>query len=407
MKNGKIYPWALVGLLWVVALLNYMDRQILSTLQGAIATDIPQLRLAENFGQLMAVFLWIYALIGPFAGMAGDKFDKKRVIVLSLGIWSFITLLMGAAQNFAQLYVLRAGMGFSEALYLPAALALIASVHSEKTRGLAVGIHMTGLYVGQALGGFGAALADICSWRAAFAWLGGFGVCYALLLSVFLKSAKTAAPKTAQTRGLGGVLGCFSSLLKNPQFIIILFYFAAISMPSWASKNWLPTLFAQNLDLDMKIAGPAATISLALASFAGVMIGGILSDKLGARFLRGRIFVLSAGLFLCVPGLVFMGFCQSAPLVVAAALCFGLGFGFLDASNMPVLCQFVGAERRSAAYGLMNTIGVAAGGAVTVLFGRLSDGGSLGAAFASLAIFMLAVLAVVSAFLKPKNSEAE
>ena len=123
MFNNRVYRWLLVGLLWVVALLNYMDRQILSTLQPAISVDIPQLRLAENFGQLMAVFLWIYAIIAPFAGMAGDKFDKKWVIVYSLGIWSLITFLMGFAQNFTQLYILRAGMGFSEALYLPAALA--------------------------------------------------------------------------------------------------------------------------------------------------------------------------------------------------------------------------------------------------------------------------------------------
>ena len=403
MDGRKIYPWVLVALLWVVALLNYMDRQILSTLQGAIAADIPQLRRAENFGQLMAVFLWIYAIIGPFAGMAGDRFDKKRVIVFSLGIWSLITLLMGAAQNFAQLYILRAGMGFSEALYLPAALALIASVHTDKSRGLAVGIHMTGLYVGQALGGFGAALADAASWRSAFAILGMFGVLYAAALSFSIKSEEKSAdaPKTK----IADIFSPIWGLLKSGQFLIILFYFAAISMPSWASKNWLPTLFAQNLGLDMKIAGPTATITLAASSFAGVLLGGFLSDRLGAKFLRGRIYVLAMGLFLCIPGIVFMGFCQSPALIVASGLCFGLGFGFLDASNMPVLCQFVDARRRAGGYGLMNTAGVTAGGVVTVLFGKLADGDELGGAFASLAIFMGAVLLVVLLFLRPKQSE--
>ena len=405
MCKDKAYPWLLVGLLWVVALLNYMDRQILSTLQTSIAVDIPQLRLAENFGQLMAVFLWIYAIIGPFAGMAGDRFDKKRVIVYSLGIWSLITLLMGFAQNFTQLYVLRAGMGLSEALYLPAALALIASEHTDRTRALAVGIHMTGLYVGQALGGFGAVLAGVASWRMAFIALGVFGIAYALLLCVCLRSSKTISTNSTENQGFGGVIDSFKNLLKNPQFIVILFYFAAISMPSWASKNWLPTLFAQNLNLDMKIAGPTATITLALASFVGVVVGGIMSDKLGARFLRGRIFVLSVGLFLCIPGLVFMGFCQSAVWVVVAGLCFGVGFGFLDASNMPVLCQFVNSRSRAGAYGVMNTVGVSAGAVVTVLFGRLSDGGNLGVAFASLAIFMAIVLVVVSALLKPKKQD--
>ena len=403
MFNNRVYRWLLVGLLWVVALLNYMDRQILSTLQPAISVDIPQLRLAENFGQLMAVFLWIYAIIAPFAGMAGDKFDKKWVIVYSLGIWSLITFLMGFAQNFTQLYILRAGMGFSEALYLPAALALIASVQTDKSRGLAFGIHMTGLFVGQALGGFGAILSDVASWRLAFITLGLFGVCYAFLLSVCLRSSRATSEKIDNRVVSINLIDSFKTLLRNQQFIIILFYFGAISMPSWASKNWLPTLFAQNLDLEMKLSGPIATISLAVASFIGVMIGGMLSDKLGARFLRGRVFVLSMGLFLCIPGLIFMGFCQSAIWVIISCICFGVGFGFLDASNMPVLCQFIDSRSRAGAYGFMNTVGVSAGGIVTILFGKLSDDGNLGTAFASLAIFMAIVLVVVSVFLKPKK----
>ena len=153
MIESKKYPWIVVGLLWVVALLNYMDRQMLSTMKPSMMVDIIELQTATNFGRLMAVFLWIYGCMSPVAGMIADRVSKKWLIIGSLFVWSAVTFSMGYAKTFDQLYWLRAIMGVSEALYIPAGLALIAEFHDSKTRSLAVGIHMTGLYMGQALGG--------------------------------------------------------------------------------------------------------------------------------------------------------------------------------------------------------------------------------------------------------------
>jgi len=77
MKNSKFYPWIVVGLLWVVALLNYMDRQMLSTMQEAMKVDIVELNKAEAFGALMAIFLWIYGFLSPVAGMVADRVSRK------------------------------------------------------------------------------------------------------------------------------------------------------------------------------------------------------------------------------------------------------------------------------------------------------------------------------------------
>ena len=152
MINSKKYPWMVVALLWVVALLNYMDRQMLSTLKPSMQIDIHELQTAANFGYLMAIFLWIYGFMSPLAGMIADRVNRKWLIVGSLFVWSAVTFAMGYAKTFDQLYWLRAIMGVSEALYIPAGLSLIADYHSSKTRSLAIGIHMTGLYMGQALG---------------------------------------------------------------------------------------------------------------------------------------------------------------------------------------------------------------------------------------------------------------
>lgn len=146
MKNKSIYPWVVVGLLWIVALLNYMDRQMLSTMQEAMKVDIVELNKAEAFGALMAIFLWIYGFMSPVAGIIADRVNRKWLVVGSLFVWSAVTFLMGYAHDFHELYWLRAIMGVSEALYIPSALSLIADWHEGKSRSLAVGVHMTGLY---------------------------------------------------------------------------------------------------------------------------------------------------------------------------------------------------------------------------------------------------------------------
>ena len=196
MKSSSKYPWIVVGLLWVVALLNYMDRQMLSTMRPSMQVDIAELESAANFGRLMAIFLWIYGFMSPVAGIIADKLNRKWLITISLAVWSGVTLAMGYAETFEQLYVLRAIMGVSEALYIPAGLSLIADYHTSKTRSLAIGIHMTGLYMGQALGGFGATIADRFSWETAFTSFGAIGIFYSLVLVFFLKEKKDREKKS-------------------------------------------------------------------------------------------------------------------------------------------------------------------------------------------------------------------
>ena len=176
MINEKKYPWVLVGLLWVVALLNYMDRQMLSVMKPTMQLNIAELSSATNFGYLMAIFLWVYGCMSPVSGFIADKFNRKWLIILSLFVWSGVTFSMGYATTYNQVYWLRAIMGVSEALYIPAGLSLIADFHSSKTRSLAIGIHMTGFYAGQALGGFGATAAAAYSWQTTFHYFGLTGM---------------------------------------------------------------------------------------------------------------------------------------------------------------------------------------------------------------------------------------
>ena len=406
----KYYPWVLVALLWFVALLNYMDRQMLSTMQEAMKVDISELNQAEAFGALMAVFLWIYGIVSPFAGIIADRMSRKWLVVGSIFVWSAVTFLMGYAHNFTQLYWLRAFMGISEALYIPSALSLIADWHEGKSRSLAIGIHMTGLYVGQAIGGFGATLAAMLSWNAAFHWFGVIGIIYSIVLLLLLKENPKHAQKQATTTGEKPSRNPFRGLsvvFSTWAFWIILFYFAVPSLPGWATKNWLPTLFADNLNIPMASAGPISTITIAVSSFVGVILGGILSDRWVQRNIRGRVYTSAIGLGLTVPALILLGFGHSLIAVVGAGLCFGVGYGIFDANNMPILCQFISSKYRSTAYGRMNMTGVCAGAAVTQVLGKWTDGGNLGLGFALLGAVVVLALILQLSCLRPTTDNME
>ena len=411
LKSSKAYPWIVVGLLWVVALLNYMDRQMLSTMREAMQIDIAELESAVNFGRLMAIFLWIYGCISPFAGAIADRISRKWLIIGSLTVWSGVTLAMGFCTTYNQVYVLRALMGISEALYIPAGLSLIADYFTGSSRSLAVGIHMTGLYLGQAVGGFGATIAAAFSWQQTFMCFGIAGVAYAALLAIMLEDRRNekseCVPDAAEPPAKEPVWKSFALIFSNISFWTILFFFAASSLPGWSTKNWLPTLFAESLGIPMSQAGPLSTITIAVSSFFGVLIGGSLSDNWVRKNIRGRIYTSAIGLAMMIPALVFIGLGSGLVSAIGAGVCFGVGYGMFDTNNMPILCQFVSSRHRATAYGIMNMTGVFFGALITQVLGRWADNGNLGLGFALMAAALGIALLLQLTVLRPTTDNLE
>ena len=418
LKLKKWYPWMVVGLLWVVALLNYMDRQMLSTMRDAMALDISELESKIMFGKVMAAFMWIYGFMSPISGIVADRVNRKWLIVVSLGVWSTVTLLMGYATSYEQVYWLRALMAVSEALYIPAALSLIADYFTGKQLSLAIGIHMTGLYMGQAIGGFGAFVAEHLSWQSTFHWFGIVGIVYAFVLMVFLyeKRSETAAEKaedkklplgTVLKNNVAAIKSSLGMLLTNIAFWTIIFFFASSSIPGWATKNWLPTLFSDSLNVEMSVAGPIATITIAFASFIGVMVGGPMADKWSKTNLKGRIYTSAIGLAMMIPSLVLMGFGTTFIAAIGAGMLFGLGYGLFDANNMPILCQFVPDRSRATAYGMMNMTGLFIGALATNVLGTLAENNNMGLGFACMAGVLCLALLLQLTVLKPKTLNME
>ena len=398
------YAWLLVGVLWVVALLNYLDRQIIFSVFPLLEAE---LKLSgTQLGLLSTAFLWVYGLLSPIAGYLGDRFGRRRIILISLMVWSIVTWMTAHAGNFSELLLARAWMGISEACYLPAALALIADYHTERSRSLATGLHTSGIYAGMVLGGAGGGwLGERYGWRLAFTLLGIVGIVYILVLAPVLHRLGTAA-SGPEEGSKPRFLAAIKELFSLQGFGSLTLVFIATSIANWMIYTWLPLYLYERFHMTLSGAGFSATIYIQAASVAGVVIGGWLADRWSASTSQGRIFTQALGLAASAPFLFLIGVTASQLLLVLALLMFGFGKGMYDCNTMPVLCQIARPEVRSTGYGIFNLAGCLAGGVVAPLAGALKATLGIGGAFqvAGVLLFLSVVLLLRLRFQEPAGN---
>ena len=392
---GK-WAWACVAVLWVVVMLNYFDRQLLAVLNQSITEGKDGIQMSQaDFGMVTSAFLIVYAALSPVGGFLADRFSRKFIILCSLVVWSAVTYMTGKAGSYEELIFWRALMGVSEAFYIPAALALISDYHRGKTRSMATGIHMSGIYAGQVLAGCGAMMAgDPCQlgWRLTFETFGFIGVAYALIVIFFLrdpeaaptsaaadeeKKPEVAAPAADFT--LGDVL---RNLFTGRAFAMLLVAYAIAGFANWFLMNWYPRLLIDMFGIPEDEAGPQATSWINFAKYGAVLIAAVIADMWYARTNNPNARAY-------VPGI---GFCLAGPCVVVAMLPalglpieFGLAAtlglvamqgvaqGSLDATLMPVLRSQIDERFSATGYGLLNLTSVGAGALISWLGGYLKD----------------------------------
>lgn len=368
------YAWTIVALLWPVALLNYLDRQMLATMKASMVADIPSIANKADWGLILGCFKWTYAVLSPFGGYLADRLSRKHVICASLAVWSLVTWWTGRVTTFHELLAARALMGISEAFYIPAALALIADFHPGDTRSRAVGLHQSGIYVGQILGGYAGFVADSPEhgWRWAFSTCGLMGVIYALPLLALMRNpapAPGAAPGGRRER----VQGVIPGLLGNRDFILLVLYFTLPAIAGWVVRDWMPDILREKFGLGQGHAGVRAIVYVQVASLIGAVVGGTLADRWMRVTARGRIYTSAIGMSLFLPALFGVGNAGTIGLAVAGLLIFGFGWGFFDGNNMPILCQITRPEWRATGYGIMNLVSISCGGFGDWIFGALRD----------------------------------
>lgn len=366
--------WLVVGLLWPVALLNYLDRQMLATMKTSMVTDIAGLTSDAQWGFVLGSFKWVYAVLSPIGGYIADRFSRKRIIVVSLFAWSAVTWLTGHVQNYEQLVWTRALMGISEAFYIPAALALIADFHLGHTRSRAVGIHQTGIYVGLILGGYAGYVADAPAfgWRWAFSAAGLVGVLYSFPLFFLLRDPPRPAGDVKESLS---PMRAASELLTNRNYLLLVLYFMLPAIAGWVIKDWMPVILKNQFHLSQGRAGVIAVLYVQLATIGGAILGGWLADRWMRRTARGRIYVSAIGMTLFLPALFGLGNPGTIFLAAMFLVLFGIGWGFFDCNNMPILCQITRPQLRATGYGIMNLVSISCGGLGDWGFGVLQDRG--------------------------------
>ena len=395
--------WLVVGLLWVVGCLNYLDRVMITTMRGSIKEAIPM--TDAQFGLLTTVFLLVYAVLSPFAGFLADRFNRSRVIVGSLFVWSLVTWLTSHAKTYDQLLLTRALMGVSEACYIPAALALIADYHRGPTRSLANGVHLSGVMVGSALGGIGGWLAERHGWAYAFGLLGLMGIGYSFVILFLLRDppptgrpAGTTPEPVPKVRFVEAIVSLFS----RPAFILALFYWGLLGVAGWAVMGWMPTYLNEQFNLSQGTAGLSATGYVNIAALLGMLIGGAWADRWSRSNERARILVPMIGLCVAAPGILLASSTPVLAVALMALVCYGLARSFADTNMMPILCMIADPRYRATGYGLLNFCACAVGGATIYAGGLLRDAHVDISRIFQFAAGCIAICAVLLLFVRPQ-----
>lgn len=371
--------WLIVGLLWFVGCLNYLDRVMITTMRESLVAAIPM--TDAQFGLLTTLFLLVYAVFSPFAGFIADRFNRSKVIIVSFIIWSAVTWLTAHAKNYEQLLATRALMGISEACYIPAALALIADYHRTTTRSFANGVHLSGVLAGSGLGGLGGWIAERHGWGHAFMLFGQLGIALAVVLIFFLRdrpadqngSTPGGATTTASTTPPVRLGEALRSLLGNKNFLLALTYWSLMGASSWAVIGWMPTYLNEQFKLGQGVAGLSATGYYQAAALVGVLVGGIWADRWSRKQVLGPIYVVMVGIAVAAPSILLVSVTDTLVVALGGLVLFGLTKSFVDANMMPILTLIVDSRYRATGYGLLNLSACVVGGASIYAGGVLRD----------------------------------
>lgn len=368
--------WLVVVFLWPVAMLNYLDRQMLATMRSSVMADIPTIGTEANWGIMLGQFKWVYAFLSPLGGYLADRFSRRFTICGSLFVWSAVTWWTGRVTTFDELLIARSLMGISEAFYIPSALALISDYHTGPTRSRAVGIHQMAIYCGVIAGGFGGDVADepALGWRFAFLVCGVFGMLYAIPLAFVLRDVPRAQPVDgSQLTPKPSPITAIGELIANRSFLLLVMYFTLPALAGWIVRDWGPAILKDQFQIAQGKAGRYATIFWQSGAIVSAILGGWLADRWMRRTDRGRIYVSAIGMGLIIPAIFGLGHAATLAMAVGFLVLFGLGWGLFDGNNMPILCQIVRPELRATGYGIMNFVSISFGGIADWQFGALRD----------------------------------
>lgn len=358
-------PRTLLMFMWGAYFLNYCDRQAIFAMFPALKAD---LGLTDTqLGLTGTIFLWVYGIGCPIAGQLADRVSKRWLVVFSLAVWSVVTFATGLVGTAFALLALRAAMGVSEALYMPAAISLTANAHAPEKRSRAIAWLTTAQIFGTAGGAwFGGWMAQHGRWREAFFCLGVMGLLYAVPYFLFLRKVDENAQ--VETKPAGAKLA-IAALVRVPTYLMLCVVFPLFLFGLWLIYSWLPDFLHEKFNLDLTEAAFTATAYLQGATLVGMLSGGYLADRLYTVTRSARFWLLVATLVCCAPCLHILGNSATLTATCIGAAGFGLFSGFLMGNIFPAAFEVVPADTRASAVGVLNFCGALLSGLAPLVGG--------------------------------------
>ena len=406
----------LVAWMWVAYFLNYCDRQAVFAMFKVLKTD---LSMSETqLGLTGALFLWIYGIGCPIAGFLADRFSKKMLIIGSLIVWSLVTIATGLSVSASMLLAMRAAMGVSEALFMPAAISMTTNSTAPKWRSRAVASLTTAQIAGVIAGAsFGGWMAQQGHWRMAFILLGLCGLAYAAPFAWYLSRLPIGADRDETAGDLRSDLASFEtnsrpsllSIFQVPTFRILCAAFPLFVFGLWMIYSWLANYIEEKFALSTAQAAWISTAYLQLATIFGLFAGGYIADRFRKKYRSARMTVLLASVGCCAPLLVAIGQVENLDLLKFILVAYGFFSGWMIGNIFPAAFEVVGSSRRGLAVGILNFFGAALSGFAPLMVGtwKKSYGlpGMLGVAGIAYALAAV-LLALAIIFTLPKDQDA-
>lgn len=402
-------------MLWFVCFFNYADRQAIFSVFELLKSEM---HLSDvQLGIVGASFMWVYAAVGPIAGLVGDRINRKTLIIAGLIFWSLITIATALSTKYSHLVLFRALEGFGEAFYFPASMSMLSAYHGSGTRSRAMSIHQSSVYAGTIAGGsVSGVLGQYYGWRSSFYLFGSLGIILGAVLLVLLREPARAASTDAREEGADAAVGSRSSrravdessgkgigrllndalktvqdLFANPMVRILTAVFIGANFVAMIFLTWMPSFLYRKFNLSLAMSGVSATAYLQIASVLGVLSGGVLADRLARANRGGRMLTQALGLMLGVPFIFLAGWTLSVPVVIVALTGFGYFKGLYDANIWASLHDVVPPERRASAVGFMNSLGWIGGGVAPVAIAAASERFGMSACISANSVIYLLV----------------
>lgn len=394
----KSYKWWVVFMLWFVCFFNYADRQAIFSVFPLLKQEMGLTDV--QLGIVGAAFMWVYAGFGAIAGLVGDRFQRKTLIIGGLVFWSVVTIGTALSVNYTQLVLCRALEGFGEAFYFPASMSLLSDYHGRDTRSKAMSFHQSSVYAGTIAGGTVAGfMGQYYGWHSSFYVFGGLGV---LLGVILMGTLREPARGQAETREAiddsshvllngseGDILIGIRQIFSRPMVWILVAVFVGANFVASIFLTWMPSFLYTKFNMSLSMAGLNATVYLQIASVLGVISGGFLADTLAKNYRGGRMITQSIGLLLGVPFIFLAGWTVSVPILIVALIGFGYFKGLYDANIWASLHDVVPPKNRATAVGFMNSIGWLGGGIAPIAIAYASATYGMSASISATSVLYL------------------